>query len=314
MNVTARSNASTSPCADSCISSTSPAKPTWKVAGIRARVQHILDVGRRRRPGRVPADRRRFLVCRTRCSRSMELGPIAGLHPDEAPCERRRRPARSIGAEASAMSRCGTRARDARGCRTRGPPRAACSAQPSTMLRTCVATDPTLKPRSAARARSTCATSSGWPDTSVVPTSDGARDRADAPDQLVTQALQLLHVVAAHVHVDRRLVGRPLHELGIGDLDLRKRDRLRRVRRSALMSSSLTRRSSFRVVCTRSCDLRIWPPVPTVVNTCRTSGCRAARVPLPTRSSRFRRRPCPAAGRPSRRTRRGPRWARTRCR
>ena len=31
-------------------------------------------------------------------------------------------------------------------------------------------------------------------------------------------------------------------------------------------------RSSFRVVCTRSWDLRIWPPVPTVVNTCRTSG------------------------------------------
>ena len=94
------------------------------------------------------------------------------------------------------------------------------------MLRTCVATDPTLKPRSAARARSTCATSSGWPDTSVVPTSTAPGIVRMRADQLVAQALQLLHVVAAHVQVDRRLVGRPLHELGIGDLDLRKRDRL----------------------------------------------------------------------------------------
>jgi hypothetical protein len=49
---------------------------------------------------------------------------------------------------------------------------------PSIMLRSCIATAPTLKPMSAARLRSTRATISGCPDTSVLLTSTAPGIRA----------------------------------------------------------------------------------------------------------------------------------------
>ena len=226
MNVTASSSASIRPCADSCISSTSPAKPTWKVAGIEL-ASRTFWMSAVTSPRARPCRSTPILACRTRCSRSIELGPTPGSIRTRSPVRTTAPPWAWIGAAASAMkSLRNSGARRTRMSNSWSSSRSLLGTSPSTMLRTCVATDPTLKPRSAARARSTCATSSGWPDTSVVPTSTAPGIARILRDQLVTQALQLLHVVAAHVQVDGRLVGRALHELGIGDLDLGKRDRL----------------------------------------------------------------------------------------
>ncbi len=79
---------------------------------------------------------------------------------------------------------------------------------------------PTSKPISAAISRLIRATISGWPATSVLFTSTAPGMRRIQGHQLVADPLQLSHVVAADVEIDRRLVRHALHELGIGDANL----------------------------------------------------------------------------------------------
>ena len=100
----------------------------------------------------------------------------------------------------------------------------------------------------------------------------GAGNAADLGHQLVADPLQLLHVVAADVEVDRRLVGRALHELGIGDANLRERNRRELRRTAALISPRPRARVSFRVSLTCTDEDRTSPCRPTVLNTWRTSG------------------------------------------
>ena len=85
MNATARISARPIAAADSCIISTSPAKPHSKLAGIWT-VATARSTSAVMSPSAAPAARSTpTLACRRRCSRSMLLGPTAGVKATTSP-------------------------------------------------------------------------------------------------------------------------------------------------------------------------------------------------------------------------------------
>ncbi len=154
--------------ADSCIISTSPAKPHSKLAGICtvaiAAATSMVTSPSGRSDSSTP-----IIAWRRRCSRLMLVGPMPGSIVAMSDVRINAPLGEYIGARAIAWKSL----RNSGDSRTRmsyslSPSRSLVGTMPSTMPRSCEATLPTSKPRSAAIARLTRATISGWPLSSVL--------------------------------------------------------------------------------------------------------------------------------------------------